>query len=92
MEKLSTKKLEKLEEKLKKLKQEEQELKQRRKEIRAQLNKEKRKQETRLKIQIGAIFMKYFDISSLEEAESVARQFAAYVREHKHYQKNKDDK
>lgn len=78
-------------EKLKRrLKEEEEKLKlikQKQKELRSRLSKEKRKKETRMKIQIGAIFMKYFDIQSLEEAESVARQFAEYVREKKHYQR-----
>lgn len=85
------KQLKKAEERLEKEKEELAKQKEKVKEAQSRYSKVKRKLETRLKIQIGAIFMKYFDISSLEEAESVARQFAEHVREHKHYQKNEEE-
>lgn len=68
--------IEKLQERLEKTKARLQQLQAKKKE-------KERKERTRRLIQIGAIFERYFEISSIEEAETIAKTFAGYVKAHK---------
>jgi hypothetical protein len=68
--------LESIQERKEKLLKQERELKQK-------LKQRERKERTKRLVQTGAIFEKYFDCHSVEEAEQIARQFADYVKEKK---------
>jgi len=68
--------LQELEEKIEKMKAKKQQVEARKKE-------KERKERTRRLIQIGAIFEKYFEIQSEEEAEKIAKALQAYVGKNK---------
>lgn len=62
------------EEKLAELNKKLEQLKAQKQRVQAQLNQKERKERTRRLIQIGAIFEKYFDLRSVEDAEAMAKQ------------------
>ncbi|WP_241475655.1 NIP7 pre-PUA domain-containing protein [Priestia flexa] len=68
--------LQELEEKIEKMKAKKQQVESRKKE-------KERKVRTRRLIQVGAIFEKYFEIQSEEEAEKIAKALQAYVGKNK---------
>ncbi|MGZ0880259.1 hypothetical protein ACWZQY_030425 [Priestia megaterium] len=68
--------LQELEEKIEKMKAKKQQVETRKKE-------KERKERTRRLIQIGAIFEKYFEIQSEEEAEKIAKALQSYVGKNK---------
>ncbi|MCM3068310.1 hypothetical protein PH235_14530 [Trichococcus sp. K1Tr] len=68
--------LQELEEKIEKMKAKKQQVESRKKE-------KERKERTRRLIQVGAIFEKYFEIQSEEEAEKIAKSLQSYVTKHK---------
>jgi len=65
-----------LEEKIEKMKAKKQQVEARKKE-------KERKERTRRLIQVGAIFEKYFEIQSEEEAEKIAKALKSYVGKNK---------
>lgn len=68
--------LQELEEKIEKMKAKKQQVESRKKE-------KERKERTRRLIQVGAIFEKYLEIQSEEEAEKIAKALQAYVGKNK---------
>ncbi len=68
--------LQELEEKIEKMKAKKQQVEARKKE-------KERKERTRRLIQVGAIFEKYFEIQSEEEAEKIAKALQSYVGKNK---------
>lgn len=76
--------LQELEEKIEKMKAKKQQVESRKKE-------KERKERTRRLIQIGAIFEKYFEIQSEEEAEKIAKALQAYVGKNKEKILHHDD-
>jgi multidrug resistance efflux pump len=71
------------EEQLEALEQKLEQIKARKQKIEAQLREKERKERTRRLIQVGAIFEKYFDIHSVEEAEAMAAKFSEEVKKSK---------
>lgn len=74
-------------EKLEEINKRMEQLKIQKQQIQAKLNQKERKERTRKLIQMGAVFEKWFELHSLEEAEDVARTFQQMVKSH--LQKNK---
>jgi hypothetical protein len=68
--------LQELEDKIEKMKAKKQQVEARKKE-------KERKERTRRLIQVGAIFEKYFEIQSEEEAEKIAKALKSYVGKNK---------
>ncbi|MDD9791463.1 hypothetical protein [Priestia megaterium] len=68
--------LQEIEEKIEKMKAKKQQVEARKKE-------KERKERTRRLIQVGAIFEKYFEIQSEEEAEKIAKALQSYVGKNK---------
>lgn len=68
--------LQELEDKIEKMKAKKQQVEVRKKE-------KERKERTRRLIQVGAIFEKYFEIQSEEEAEKIAKALQSYVGKNK---------
>jgi hypothetical protein len=62
------------EEKLAELNKKMEQLKAQKQRVQALLNQKERKERTRRLIQMGAIFEKYFNLQSLEDAEIMAKQ------------------
>ncbi|PEW61507.1 hypothetical protein CN448_30075 [Bacillus cereus] len=58
----------------------EKQLQKKKNELQQKINSEDRKKRTRRLIQTGAIFEKYFECESLEEAEQIAIQFGELVK------------
>jgi hypothetical protein len=71
------------EEQLEALEQKLEQIKARKQKIEAQLKEKERKERTRRLIQVGAIFEKYFDIQSIDEAEELAVKFSEVVKKSK---------
>jgi hypothetical protein len=67
--------LQELEEKIGKMKAKQQ--------VEARKKEKERKERTRRLIQVGAIFEKYFEIQSEEEAEKIAKALQSYVGKNK---------
>lgn len=63
------------EEKIMALTKKMEQLKARKQKLESELSQKERKERTRRLIQIGAIFEKYFEIESTEEAEVLAKRF-----------------
>ena len=55
----------------------------RKQELQQKIRAKERKERTRRLIEIGAIFEKYFEITSVEEAENIAKQFSEFVKSKK---------
>lgn len=70
------------EERLEQLNQKMEQLKAQKQRIQSQINQKERKARTRRLIQIGAIFENYFGVSSVEEAEEIAKTFQLPVQSH----------
>ncbi|MED5052563.1 hypothetical protein P9850_12120 [Anoxybacillus rupiensis] len=68
------------EEKLAEIELKMKQLQEKQKRLKAQIKEKERKQRTRRLIQIGAIFEKWFELESIQEAEQVARAFHESVK------------
>ncbi|MFN7137961.1 MAG: hypothetical protein ACK4UN_01335 [Limisphaerales bacterium] len=74
--------LEEIQEKRRKNRLKDEQLKARELQLKARLNEKERKARTRLLIQYGAIFEKWFELTSIKEAEEVGQAFHQMVKAH----------
>jgi len=70
------------EERLKEIQEKMEQLRVKEQQLKAKVSQKERKERTRRLIQIGAVFEKWFELSSIEEAEEVAQAFNQMAKTH----------